>query len=87
MAEVVIIEAPGATGDLYQCPNCSRSYHSTQVTADGIVTDRPIKPPENCLRCGSPMDVTEAKRYGNEQAAAAGKRDELRTVQRTTRKV
>ena len=64
--QVPVIDAPGGTGELYQCPTCSRSY-LMQDPENGAQ----LPPPQICKRCGSPMDIEAAKKYGDQLAEQA----------------
>ena len=98
MAEVAVVEAPGGIGDVYQCPNCSLSYLSwdkeegPRHSPEGQLLNR-IKPPKNCKRCGSPMDVNEAlnfkgdKSFGDVQAELVAEDAKNPTAGRRTLKV
>ncbi len=70
MAEILVADAPGAVGDVYQCPNCSRSYPSWDVEAGPPAFDKEtgrqvshVNPPQSCKRCGCPMDVNKALHF------------------------
>ena len=71
MAQVLLTEAPGGLGEVYQCPNCSRTYLAYEVTEAGELTNQPKEPPRTCIRCGSPMDVEKALAFSDEMAEKA----------------
>ena len=80
MGEVTVVEAPGAVGDVYQCPNCSRSYPSWDVEAGPPAIDKEtgrqvshINPPVTCKRCGSPMDINRALHFSKGEDGKADK--------------
>ena len=62
---VEVTEAPGGIGIQGQCPNCSKMYPLGD-------DEKPQRLPENCERCGAPMDFDKAHTFANRQAADAG---------------
>ena len=65
MAEVYIVEVPGGERQAWQCPYCSRMYPTMDEEA------HPLECPQNCRRCGSPMDVAKGKVYEDTKAGEA----------------
>ena len=59
-----------------QCPFCSKVYDEYDYE-----TDKPLKFPEECERCGSPMDDGEDARAFSEMKAEEGQRQWARPTQ------
>ena len=66
MAEVAVVDIPGSVGEAYQCPDCSRMHSSMDVESD-----KPIKCPQECERCGCPMDIAKQKAFSDQKATEA----------------
>lgn len=56
----------GVLGTGFQCPNCSRVY-----TNFDHEEQKEVRIPEECERCGSPMDKALAKDFADEQAQSS----------------
>ncbi len=66
MAEIAVVEIPGSVADAYQCPYCSKMYPSMDLESDKL-----LKCPQECERCGCPMDIAKVTEFANLKAAAA----------------
>lgn len=85
MPQVLINEAPGGLGEVYQCGYCGMTYLSHAVSPDGeIDLTTPVDPPKECRRCKAPMDYDEVVKPGgySDQRAEA----EAGAASRLTRK-
>ena len=68
--EVLVLDAPGGAGEVYQCPTCSRTHPAFRTTSDGEpILDSRVPAPAECQRCGGPMDVGLALAYQDAMAA------------------
>ena len=62
---VAIVPLPGAVkGNGYQCPNCSLVHIDWDV-----VDDEKVTVPDDCLRCGCPMDRDLQRDFAEEHAS------------------
>ena len=66
MAEIAVVDIPGSIGEAYQCPYCSRMHSTMDLEAD-----KPIRCPQECERCGCPMDIAKVTEFANQKAAEA----------------
>ena len=66
MAEVAVVDIPGSPGEAFQCPYCSRMHPSMDLELD-----KAIKCPQECERCGCPMDIAQVTEFANQKAAEA----------------
>ena len=77
--EYFITDAPGGDFQVYQCPNCTKSYPTTNPD-----NQNSIQPLANCDRCGSPMAVGPAAQEFQdrraEEAAAVSRSTPRQTV-------
>jgi len=75
MAQVIVTDAPGGLGDVYRCPTCSMGYPSFDDQQGGYDERgniiHPVRPPDTCKRCGSPMDVEKGKLFQDQMAERA----------------
>ena len=72
--EVLIADAPGGVGEVYQCPSSSRMHPAFRTTSDGEpIIDSTAPAPAECLRCGGPMDVEKALPWQNKMAETQGR--------------
>lgn len=61
-------EAPGGLGMTNQCPNCSKMHLTTNPE-----TGKSVRTPQECDRCGCPMDVEKAQEFIERKAQEAAK--------------
>ena len=91
-----VIEEPGSTVHCYQCAHCGMAYRFGVPDGRGGYTpardsqDNEATIPDNCRRCGAPMDyklVHEAGGYADQQAEAATNTVPVRSRRHTNRMV
>lgn len=70
MAQVLVKEAPGGLGEVFQCTYCGMTYLAHAVVDGEIDPNTPANPPKDCRRCKAPMDYEEALKFADAQAAA-----------------
>ena len=75
MATVIVTEAPGGLGDVYRCPTCSMGYPSFDDRRGGYDDKgnvvHPVRAPDTCERCGSPMDIEKGVLFQDAMAEKA----------------
>ena len=63
-----VIQSPGGGPMVVRCPYCSMHYEETRY-------------PNNCERCGCPMEMNKARQFREDQAVRTGVKAQERPAQ------